>query len=420
LAGGGAALLHAQAPLPYVSAVGPNDAFQDIPGGAVGAGAQFATANQIVAFIRGGAAGIGDYSNNLLQNSDFSIDQVNAGASINVATSLGRLVDRWFGIYTVSGSGGAAPTSQQVAVSSGLTSTAKELKITGNATAATSATAGMITYVQQTIEGADVEDLNWGASAAGTQVPVTASGWLKSSIAGANIGVALKGASTVQSFVNNCALSSTASTWTFCSFTVPAPTTGTWTISVGNAGPVFTFAAQCGTTFQGTAGAWATGGPFYCTSAQTQQLATSSSTLEIAEWKLQRGTVATPWGADPFPVAHLKARRYLRTSFPFGTAPAQNAGLAGAVCGSVASATAGAFGVFVPLDPPMYAAPTITTYSPSAANANWYDVTGAAAITVSVDPAVAKGLTGFEIGTQTSTPTAGHVGCIHYLADAGL
>lgn len=376
--------------------------------------------NQTNYYSSGTGAGAQAYAGvgtNILQNSDFLVDQVNAGASVTAGTSLARAVDRWYDIYTVSSSGGAAYSTQQVTLSSGLTLTSKELKITGS-TATTSATAGMISYVQQTIEGADVEDLNWGQTTGG--VPVTASIWLKSSIASANIGVALKGASTVQSYVNNCVLSSTASTWTECIFTIPAPTTGTWTITAGSAGPIFTVALQCGTTFQGTAGAWATGGPFYCTSAQTQQLATLSSTLEVGPAKVERGSNATAWVADPFAVAFHKDRRYYRTSIPLGTAVAQNAGLAGAVCNQVTSATAAAFSTFIPLDPPMYAAPTITTYSPSAANANWYDVTGSSAITVSVDPATAKGLTGFEISTTTTTPTVGHVACIHYAADAGL
>jgi hypothetical protein len=361
------------------------------------------------------AAGVGTPAGqNILQNSDFLFDQVNAGGSISVGTSLARAVDRWYDIYTVSSSGGSAPTTQQVALSTGLTVTAEELKLTNNSSGATSNTAGMITRVQQTIEGADVQDLNWGSTSG---VPVTVSGWLKSSVSGAVIGVSLKGASTVQSYVQNCTTSTTV--WTFCSFVVPAPATGTWTISAGGAGPVLSIAAQCGTTFQTTAGAWATGGPFYCTSTQTQMLATNSSTLELAAWQIQRGVVATPWVADPSSVAYTKVRRYLQTSFPLGTAAAQNAGVAGASCLNAASATSAANSLFVPLSPPLYAAPTITTYSPSATNANWYDITGSAGVTVTVDPGTAKGTTGFEIATGAGT-TAAHVLCIHWLADSGI
>lgn len=412
--------LRAQITLPLIYGTGQpaaGDYILTIPGGQPSAQSFYATLSGITAAIRG-TIGPADWTNNIIENGDFLIDQQYAGTSQTVQTSLTRSMDRWFSIYTVSSSGGSAPTTQQVAVSSGLTIPVDELKFTASGTKTTSATAGMITYTQQTIEGSDVEDLNWGQTTGGT--PVTVSLWLKSSLASTNIGVALKGASTVQSYVNNCALSSVAATWTFCSFTIPAPTTGTWTNTLGNAGPVLTIAYQCGTTFQTSSpNSWQTGGPFYCTSAQSQLLATASDTLEIALVKMQRGSTATPFAVVPAAVDLTLLQRYLRTSFPLGTQPAQNGGLAGAQCMNAASATSGANSLMITLQPPLYAAPTITTYDPSASDANWRDVTGSAGVTVSVDPATAKGTTGFEITTGAGT-TAAHVLCIHYLADSGI
>lgn len=68
----------------------------------------------------------------------------------------------------------------------------------------------------------------------------------------------------------------------------------------------------------------------------------------------------------------------------------------------------------------MRASPTITTYNPSAANANWRNVTGAADAVVNVDPAAAKGTTGVFIGEQTTAPVAGSSYCIQAAADARL
>lgn len=423
LVGGAAGALAQQTTitLPYVPSVQATDAFQDLQNGQIHQGNTYATAAQLAAYVRG--IGSGSYVDNLIENSDFSVDQVNAGASVNVATSLGRCIDRWYAIYTVSSSGGAAPTCRQVALSTGLTQTTDELKITGNSSATTSATAGMITYVQQTVEASDMEDLQWGQTAVlGQQQPaaVTVSLWLKSSIASANIGVAIKGASTVQSYVTNCPLSSTAATWTQCVFTVPAPTTGTWTTAIGSAGPVLTFAAQCGTTFQTTAGSWQTGGPFYCTSAQTQQLAVASSTLEIAAVKMQRGTSATAYGVAPYSIELNKLRRYYVSTFPTGTAVAQSAGLAGALESISATATANTLGLYWRFPVQMYAAPTVTAYNPAAANTNCRDITTTAtALTSSVDPDSVKSGDGVFVACVGTPAAADHYG-IHLSADAGL
>lgn len=366
----------------------------------------------------GGGLGVGYLSNpNILENGDFLIDQEYAGASETVQTTLTRAIDRWFSIYTVSSSGGSAPSTQQVALSTGLTITGKELKLTNSSSGATGITAGMITRVQQSVEGSDIEDLNWNATTGG--VPVTASGWIKSSIASADIGIALVGGSTY-SYVHDCVASSTASTWTYCSFAVPAPGEGTWTISTGSSGLVFDIAFQCGSTFQTTANAWASG-TYYCSPNQTQALGTNSSTIELAGWKLERGSTPTVFTSTPLATNLNILRRYYQSSFPLGTAPAQNLdSYVGNLCVQTASSTAGTAGGYVQFNPPMYASPTVTTYSPQAATANWYDETGSSAVAVNVDPATAKGTTGVQISTQTTSLTAAHTLCIGWSADSAL
>lgn len=373
--------------------------------------------NNVNYYTASGGAGLAFTSGqNIVQNGDFGIDQQYAGASQTVQTSLTRSLDRWYSIYTVSSSGGSAPTTQQVALSTGLTITPDELKLTNNSSAATSTTVGMITRTQQSIEGQDTEDLNWGAASGG--VPVTVSLYMKSSLANAVIGVSLKGAATL-SFVHNCTLGA-AATWTYCSFPVVAPTSGTWNNTPGTVSIIMSLAAQCGSTFQTPPDVW-TSGTFYCTSSQTQQLGTASSTLEIAAVKMERGTTPTVFVATPMQQNLLALRRYYRSSFPLGTAPAQNSTLLGSACIRTAVATAATAGVFVPLEPPMYATPTtITTYNPAAANAKWRDVTGSGDVTQQVDVSTAKGMSGFEIGTVTDAMTAAHDLCIGWSADSGL
>ena len=67
----------------------------------------------------------------------------------------------------------------------------------------------------------------------------------------------------------------------------------------------------------------------------------------------------------------------------------------------------------------MFIAPTVTTYNPSAANANWRDVTGSADIAATVDPSTAIGPTGVEV-TSASVATQGHNLCIHAVLDGSL
>lgn len=75
---------------------------------------------------------------------------------------------------------------------------------------------------------------------------------------------------------------------------------------------------------------------------------------------------------------------------------------------------------WIAFDPPMVANPTITTFNPSAANANWRDITASSDVTVSVDPAATKSTTGFQLATSGTVATLGDVLGIHYTADSGF
>lgn len=112
-------------------------------------------------------------------------------------------------------------------------------------------------------------------------------------------------------------------------------------------------------------------------------------------------------------------RSHYRTSIPYGTTVAQNAGVAGSV--SIKNPIAlGDPAEWIPFDPPMRTNPTFTTYNPSVANANWRNVTAAADVTVSVDPGAAKSTTGCLIATSGTVATLGDILCIHYSADSSI
>jgi hypothetical protein len=141
--------------------------------------------------------------------------------------------------------------------------------------------------------------------------------------------------------------------------------------------------------------------------------------IYIAGVQLEPGSIATPYEFRPFGVELGLCQRYYRKSFPYATAPAQNAGVAGAVCIKNPIAL-GDPAEFIPFDPPMRAAPTVTTYNPSATNANWRDITASSDVTVSVDPAGALSSTGVLLATSGTVATLGDILGIHYQAVAEL
>ncbi len=99
----------------------------------------------------------------------------------------------------------------------------------------------------------------------------------------------------------------------------------------------------------------------------------SGDVVHVTEMRLEPGPLRTPCIPLPFGEELRRCQRYYTKTFAYGTAPAQNAGTAGAF--GALSAGTGPFGTwFFPVR--MRTTPTVTTYAPSAASANWSDGTG--------------------------------------------
>ena len=113
-------------------------------------------------------------------------------------------------------------------------------------------------------------------------------------------------------------------------------------------------------------------------------------------------------------------QRYFNSTFGNGVTPAQNAGLSGALQAQPYGTTAGNLYTQWNFPVQMRTNPTITTYNPSASNANWRDKTGSSDVVVSVDPDSAIGLSGVMIGSQTTALTVGHRCYIHATASAEI
>ncbi len=110
---------------------------------------------------------------------------------------------------------------------------------------------------------------------------------------------------------------------------------------------------------------------------------------------------------------------FYEKTFPYGTAPAQSAGVAGAL--QVKNPIAAGYPQVSWLyKTPKWKVPTVVTYNPSAANANWRNITGAADVAESVNPAASADMGGTMITTSGTVATIAHILAIHATADARI
>lgn len=166
---------------------------------------------------------------------------------------------------------------------------------------------------------------------------------------------------------------------------------------------------------------WVSGLFYGLSSASNFVSLPNSTTLAITAVRLLPASADEGWAPRLFAEDMALSQVYFRKSFPQGTKPAQNAGLAGAKCGVASAAGARPF-IFVTTDPPMFSAPVVTTFNPSAANANWRDTTAGADVAVSVpgSGAGASSTGGVLIGASAGATLQNDSSCIHYTLDSGL
>lgn len=141
--------------------------------------------------------------------------------------------------------------------------------------------------------------------------------------------------------------------------------------------------------------------------------------ITIDDVQLEAGA-PTLFERVPFERSLIGCKRHYQSTFPYGTAPAPNAGLAGSIGFTSQITTAGSAFTQWNFPVEMRISPAITTFNPSAANANWRDVTGGGDVVVSVDPNSTKGTKGAFISSQTTALTATHNLYIHAQAEAAI
>ena len=234
---------------------------------------------------------------NRIINGAMVIDQRNAGASgtaVNVYT-----VDRWQYGASVSSKGTWQQNAGAVTPPAGFSN---YLGFTSSSAYSVSAT-DFFTF-SQVIEGFNFADMAWGTASAAT---VTLSFWVRSSLTG-TFGGALKNSASTRSYPFSYTIS-TANTWEQKTITIVGDTSGTWVGATNGGGVSVIFGLGVGSTYNGTAGAWA-GTQYLSATGATSVVGTNGATFYITGVQLEKGSTATSFDYRPYGTELALCQRY--------------------------------------------------------------------------------------------------------------
>lgn len=266
--------------------------------------------------------------------------------------------------------------------------------------------AGDYCYLATAIEG-----YNWLHLA---QRQFTLGFWVKAAKTGTHC-VAFVNSGSNRTYVAEYTIS-VADTWEYKTVTVSAsPTAGTWSYTTG-LGIRIRFALSCGTTYQTTAGAWQTG-DFIGTSNQVNETDNTANNFFITGVTITPGPYARPIVIPDFQQEVARCQRYFWKSFPYTVTPAQATGNANGALLTIAQVAAANY-LYATTDFPvlMRTSPTLTTYNPHQANANWRDIGNTADKTATTYAVSDR----YAIIYSGDVPVAGSGYAVHLTANARL
>jgi hypothetical protein len=229
--------------------------------------------------------------------------------------------------------------------------------------------------VQQRIEGFNIADFGWGTASAKS---VTLSFRAYSSLTG-TFGGALKNNANDRSYPFTYSIP-VANTWTTVSVTIAGETTGTWVTDSG-VGIRLYFNLGTGSTYSGTAGAWAATDYVSATGA-TSVVGTSGATFYITGVQLETGTTATDFENLQYGQQLSLCQRYFEKSYNQSTVP--GAATTNGAASSVSSTSAPTQGNGVSFTVTKRAAPTMVIYNAGTGAVGYsYRVSDAASVATS-------------------------------------
>jgi hypothetical protein len=293
---------------------------------------------------------------NLLINPNWQIDQVNEGALYTVNSIGVNGPDGWSGDAVGTG------VFKLRTLADPDNAALKCLEIT--CTTADVAIAATDTYsIYTAIEGYDAAALMAGTASATT---ITIQFKFKTNITGV-YGVAIANSAKNRSYYGIITVADTSEHEYSLSLTMD--TSGTWLYTNG-VGLYLRLTLSAGSNFQGTAGAWASDAKT-TTAAQCNFMSANTNVAYLKRIQLIPGALVQAYRPADIQKELAKAQRQYFKTFLQGTAVAQNAGVTNAIRTRFNGATNMSLWLAHPVD--MRAAPTLTTYNPSAANANARD-----------------------------------------------
>jgi hypothetical protein len=291
---------------------------------------------------------------NRIINGNMMIDQRNAGASVTQTTGVLYPVDRFY----INGTVTSKFTAQQNAGS--VTPPAGFINYLGmTSSSAYTVGASEAFQVLYRIEGLNIADLGWGAASAAT---VTLSFWVRSSLTGTFSG-ALRNSAVNRSYPFSYTISS-ANTWEQKSLTIAGDTSGTW-LTTNGTGIIASFSLGAGSTFSGTAGAWAAANYASATGA-TSVVGTNGATFYITGVQLEAGSSATEFEHRQYGTELQLCQRYYQGNKADGT---QNTASGNAIFRASSTGT-GSFYYWMPFATYMRASPTMNVGTPTYSNAS--------------------------------------------------
>jgi len=240
------------------------------------------------------SAGLYGFKNRLI-NGDMRIDQRNAGAAITPVNGQ-YPVDR----FQFNGTQASKFTCGQ---GSGGSPAGFLNYLAFTSSSAYSVLTSDSFSIQQKIEGYNIADLGWGTADAKT---VTLSFQVYSSLTGTFGGsIANNVGSRAYPFSYSIP---TANTWTTISVTIAGDTTGTW-LTTNGVGLSVRFGLGSGSTFTGTAGAWAAAN-YVQPTGSVSVVGTNGATFYITGVQLEKGSTATSFDYLDYGRSLMQCQRY--------------------------------------------------------------------------------------------------------------
>ena len=241
---------------------------------------------------------------NRIINGAMSISQGAAGATITPAVTSAYAtnypVDRF---QVIVGAASKLTTAQSSVAPAGF-----NFSTLITSSSAYTVGSGEVFVIRQNIEGFNTADLGWGAAGAAS---ITLSFWVRSSLTG-TFGGSVQNSASNRSYPFTYTINS-ANTWEKETITIAGDTSGTWIGATNGIGLRVNFGLGVGSTFSGTAGAWA-GSDLDSATGATSVVGTNGATFYITGVQLEKGTTATSFDYRPYGTELALCQRYYQRS----------------------------------------------------------------------------------------------------------